>query len=174
MTGSGRGRRHGRGEMRERERGRGHGRGEMRGRERGRGAMRMHWLVQALAELIPYVRTHARVRVLVMVLLAACSAPAEPISQPELMPDPSPFKYPVSLWDQRVNGETVLMLHVTREGVVDSVSVFNSSGQTEFDSAAVTGARQLRFIPGRRGARPVDMWTKLPVRFWRDSTSVTG
>ena len=113
-------------------------------------------------------------RWLVVLMLAACNAPAEPISQPELMPDPSPFKYPVSLWDQRLNGETVLMLHVTREGVVDSVSVFNSSGQSAFDSAAVVGARQLRFIPGRRGARPVDMWTKLPVRFWRDSTSVTG
>ena len=126
----------------------------MTGQGRGRGDVRLHWLVVAL--------------------LAACSAPAEPISQPELMPDPSPFKYPVSLWDQRLNGETVLMLHVTREGVVDSVSVFNSSGQSAFDSAAVVGARQLRFIPGRRGARPVDMWTKLPVRFWRDSTSVTG
>ena len=123
-------------------------------RGRGRGQMRLGWLA--------------------VVMLAACSAPAEPISQPELMPDPSPFKYPVSLWDRRLNGETVLMLHVTREGVVDSVSVFNSSGQSAFDSAAVVGARQLRFIPGRRGARPVDMWTKLPVRFWRDSTSVTG
>ena len=150
--------------------------------------MRMRWLVQVLAHLIRSDRrgisirdrdrdrepVRARARVLVMVLMAACTAPAEPITQPELMPDPSPFKYPVSLWDQRLNGETVLMLHVTREGVVDSVSVFNSSGQSAFDSAAVVGARQLRFIPGRRGARPVDMWTKLPVRFWRDSTSVTG
>jgi TonB family protein len=110
---------------------------------------------------------------LVMVL-AGCAAEVEPISQPELMPNATPFRYPVSLWDKRLTGETVLMLHVTRDGLVDSVSVFNSSGQTAFDSAAVAGARQLRFVPGRQGAKPVDMWTKLPVRFWRDSTSVTG
>ncbi|MEX2281159.1 MAG: energy transducer TonB [Gemmatimonadota bacterium] len=126
------------------------------------------WLVARRSSLV------ARLLVTLLLVLAGCAAEAEPISQPELMPNATPFKYPVSLWDQRLTGETVLMLHVTRDGLVDSVSVFNSSGQTAFDSAAVAGARELRFVPGRRGVRPVDMWTKLPVRFWRDSTSVSG
>jgi TonB family protein len=143
-----------------------------RGRGRGRGFRPLGFFNAVALRRSP-------VPVLVHVLLfcltvAACAKPEEPLTQPELMPDPSPFKFPVALWDQNVTGETLLMLHVTREGKVDSVSVFNSSGQIDFDSAAVNGARQLRFVPGRRGRRPVDMWTKLPVRFWRDSTSVRG
>ena len=106
-------------------------------------------------------------------LLAGCAKPPEePVEQPELMPGPSPFEYPVSLWDQKVTGETVVLVHVTREGGVDSVTVSNPSGHVEFDSAAVSGARKLRFVPGKRGALPVDMWTRLPVRFYLDSTAV--
>jgi periplasmic protein TonB len=104
--------------------------------------------------------------------LAACGGPPEPITQPELMPDPSPFVYPTALWDQKMRGETLLLMHVTAGGQVDSVTVSNSSGRAEFDSAAVTGARKLRFVPGRRGDRPVEMWTKLPVRFEVDSVKV--
>jgi TonB family protein len=104
-------------------------------------------------------------------LAVSCQQP-EPIAQPLIMPDPSPFRYPLALWDQRVTGETVLLVHVTREGKVDGVRVFNGSGHADFDSAAVTGARKLRFVPGKRGTRPVDMWTKLPVRFALDSVAV--
>jgi TonB family protein len=105
------------------------------------------------------------------VLPVSCRQP-EPVEQPLIMPDPSPFRYPVALWDQRVTGETVLLVHVTREGKVDGVRVFNGSGHADFDSAAVAGARKLRFVPGKRGTRPVDMWTKLPVRFALDSVAV--
>src|SRR5688572_20165022 len=113
----------------------------------GRGALKQ-WLVARRSSLV------APLLVALLMVLAGCAAEVEPISQPELMPNATPFKYPVSLWDQRLTGETVLMLHVTRDGLVDSVSVFNSSGQTAFDSAAVAGARELRFVPGRRGVRP--------------------
>ena len=104
--------------------------------------------------------------------LGACAKPDEPITQPVVMPGPSPFVYPTALWDQHVRGETLLLLRVTAAGAVDSVSVYNSSGKPEFDSAAVTGARQLKFVPGRRGSLPIDLWTKLPVRFELDSTKV--
>jgi TonB family protein len=87
-----------------------------------------------------------------------------------VVPQGSPFAYPLELWDRRVTGETVLHVHVTREGAVDSVAVFNGSGYPEFDSAAVQGARKLRFVPGKRGRRTVSMWTKLPVRFEQDSS----
>jgi protein TonB len=107
-------------------------------------------------------------------MVAACGGPEQPITQPELMPDPSPFVYPTKLWDRRVRGETLLLLHVTTAGEVDSVAVSNSSGHAEFDSAAVSGARKLRFVPGRRGGLPIDMWTKLPVRFEADSVKAGG
>jgi periplasmic protein TonB len=90
------------------------------------------------------------------------------------MPDPSPIDYPLALWDRQVQGETELMVHVNERGNVDSVLVSKPSGWLEFDSAAVRGARRLRFTPGRMGDRPVAMWTKMPVRFARDSTATVG
>lgn len=100
---------------------------------------------------------------------AACAKKNEPITEPVPMPDASPFVYPVALWDRGVAGETLLMLHVTERGAVDSVRVAVSSGEVQFDSAAILGAPQLRFVPGRRGERPVAMWTRVPVRFQIDS-----
>jgi periplasmic protein TonB len=111
-------------------------------------------------------------KALAFLLLASCSPAREPITQPEIMPDASPFVYPVELWDQRKRGETLLLLHVTRDGQVDSVQISHSSGEAAFDSAAMAGGRKLRFVPGKLGERPVDMWTKLPVRFSLDSTTV--
>jgi TonB family protein len=52
--------------------------------------------------------------------------------------------------------------------------VSRSSGYSDFDSAAVNGARRLRFTPGQRGDRRIAMWTKIPVRFSRDSTASFG
>lgn len=85
------------------------------------------------------------------------------------MPGVSPFAYPLPLWDSGVAGETLLMLHITEHGRVDSVRVVMSSGQPAFDSAAVAGAPKLNFVPGRRGDRPLAMWTRVPVRFQLDS-----
>lgn len=90
------------------------------------------------------------------------------------MPGPSPFDYPTELWDQKLEGETLLMVHVTELGGVDSVYVVQSSGQLAFDSAALRGARQLRFSPGRQGQRRVAMWTRVPVRFNLDTAPAVG
>ena len=97
-------------------------------------------------------------------LLAACTSDA-PLDLPVPVDQPSPFVYPEELWDQDVEGQAIVMVHVTTEGTVDSVYVRSTSGYEAMDSAAVTGARELRFEPGRRGADPVDVWVRLPVRF---------
>lgn len=91
-----------------------------------------------------------------------------------MMSDSAPFVYPLELWDQKVSGQTVLLLRVTELGAVDSVLVATPSGFEEFDSAAVRGARTLRFTPGRQGELRVPMWTKLPVRFARDTAPQMG
>lgn len=106
-----------------------------------------------------------------IVALAGCGDAPLPVTQPEPMPGPTPFEYPVALWDQRVTGETLLLVHVSMHGVVDSVTVFNGSGHAEFDEAALNGARKLRFVPGRKGEQPIGMWTKIPVRFNFDTTA---
>lgn len=108
------------------------------------------------------------------VVLIGCAAEPEPVVEPVPMPDPTPIEYPVSLWDRGVQGETEVMVHVDQFGDVDSAMVSQSSGYPEFDSAAVTGARRLRFTPGKQGDRRVPMWTRMPVRFSQDSTASLG
>jgi TonB family protein len=124
----------------------------------------------AAAQAVPGWRRSLRAGACAL-LVAACGAADNTVEEPVPMPDPTPIEYPVALWDQKVQGETELMIHVTERGDVDSVFVSKTSGWQEFDSAAVSGARQLRFTPGRRGERRVAMWTKMPVRFAQDSTA---
>lgn len=88
------------------------------------------------------------------------------------MSDSTPFVYPVDLWDRNVSGQTILLLRISELGAVDSVMIATPSGQPAFDSAAVQGARTMRFTPGRQGERRVAMWTKLPVRFARDTIAM--
>ncbi len=103
--------------------------------------------------------------------LAGCREDA-PLVQPSPIDDgPSPFQYPVTLWDRGVEGETLLLVHVTESGGVDSAVVARSSGRMAFDSAATAGAFRLRFLPGHRAGERVAMWVKLPVRFSRDTAA---
>jgi len=107
-----------------------------------------------------------------LLLLGACGVAPQPVASPELVPGPSPFEYPLSLWDSEVDGTTELMVHVSVAGSVDSVYVERGSGYPAFDSAAVAGARALRFSPARQGEEAVAAWTRVPVRFSHDSATV--
>ncbi len=107
---------------------------------------------------------------LLALALAACGDDA-PLVHPAPVEAPSPFQYPVALWDRGLQGETVILAHVTEDGAVDSARVSRSSGRAAFDSAAVEGALRLRFVPAHRGGDRVAMWVKLPVRFSRDSAA---
>jgi TonB family protein len=102
---------------------------------------------------------------LLVVLAAACTNDA-PLALPVPVDrETSPFVYPEEMWDEGVEGQAIVMVHVSQAGDVDSVYIRNTSGYEALDSAAVQGARTLRFEPGRRGADPVDVWVRLPVRF---------
>lgn len=96
--------------------------------------------------------------------VAGCTADAE-IDQPAPLYGEVPIEYPLSLWDQDMEGETLLRVRVTDTGQVDSVEVLESSGHVAFDSAAVQGARDLRFSPARKGGKRIEVWAKVPVHF---------
>lgn len=96
--------------------------------------------------------------------LAACGGDQE-IQQPSPFLGEVPIVYPLSLWDQDIEGETLLRVRVTEVGVVDSVEVVESSGYLAFDSAAIAGARQLRFDPARKGEKRIPVWARVPVHF---------
>ena len=96
--------------------------------------------------------------------LAACGGEGE-IEQPTPLFGEVPIEYPLHLWDQDMEGETLLRVRVGDTGVVDSVEVVESSGYESFDSAAVAGARDLRFDPARRDGKRIEVWAHVPVRF---------
>lgn len=87
------------------------------------------------------------------------------MEQPSPLYGEVPIDYPLQLWDQDMEGETLLRVRVTDTGQVDSVEVIESSGHAAFDSAAADGARELRFRPARRGGKRIQVWAKVPVHF---------
>lgn len=100
---------------------------------------------------------------MVAVLITAC-ADGVPDTPPRQITS-SPFQYPEELWDAGVEGETILEIHVSALGTVDSATVQTSSGFEAFDSAAINGAPDLRFEPARRGEDSVAVTVLLPVQF---------
>ncbi len=94
----------------------------------------------------------------------ACSVDAE-IDQPRPLFAEVPIEYPIHMWDQDMEGETMLRVRVDDTGGVDSVEVVESSGYLAFDSAAVEGALKLRFEPARRDGKRIDVWAEVPVHF---------
>jgi len=99
-----------------------------------------------------------------VIATAACTTEKE-IEQPTPLFGDAPIEYPIQLWDQDMEGETILRVRVNDEGAVDSVEVLGSSGYASFDSAAVTGARDLRFDPARRDGKRITVWAEVPVHF---------
>ncbi len=95
---------------------------------------------------------------------AACASDGD-IQQPSPLYGQVPIEYPLQLWDQDREGETLLRVRVTDMGTVDSVVVEKSSGYAAFDSAAVAGAKALRFRPARRNGKRIRVWAEVPVDF---------
>jgi protein TonB len=102
--------------------------------------------------------------VAVTIVAAACGTDRE-IEQPTPLFAEVPIEYPLHMWDQDMEGETLLRVRVDDVGAVDSVEVLESSGYASFDSAAVAGARDLRFTPARRDGKRIAVWAEVPVHF---------
>ena len=93
-----------------------------------------------------------------------CGSEGE-VEQPRPLLGEQRMQYPLHMWDQDMEGETLLRVRVGDTGGVDSVEVVESSGYLSFDSAAVEGARQLRFSPARQDGKRIEVWAHVPVRF---------
>lgn len=81
----------------------------------------------------------------------------------------SPVEYPLDLWDQDIEGSTLVRVLVNEEGGVDSAMVMESSGYSELDSAAVRGALSMEFDPATKEGEPVQVWARVPVHFSKDT-----
>lgn len=91
-----------------------------------------------------------------------------PADQPPVAINPvTPMVYPPALLDQGIEGRVLLRLYVDAGGTLipDSTRVAESSGYPALDSAALAGARELRFSPALRNGRPVSAPFLQPVHF---------
>ncbi len=103
---------------------------------------------------------------LLLLPLASCAG-RDQLQQPAPLYGEAPIEYPLALWDEGAEGVTLVRVLVTDVGMVETVEVLTGSGHAGLDSAAVRGARGLRFEPGRKGGKRVKMWATLPVHFSR-------
>jgi protein TonB len=108
------------------------------------------------------------VATLLPLLLPLLACGSDDVEDPTPLYGEIPIVYPLDLWDQDVEGETLLRVRVSEMGSVDSVEIMESSGYPAFDSAALQGARQLRYSPARRGGRRIAVWAKVPVQFTKE------
>jgi TonB family protein len=88
--------------------------------------------------------------------------------QPPVAINPvTPMTYPPALLEQGIEGRVLLRLYVNAQGklIPDSNRVAESSGYPALDSAALSGARELRFSPALRNGRAVAAPFLQPVHF---------
>ena len=90
-----------------------------------------------------------------------------PDELPVMVNKEPPFRYPASLYSQRVQGNVTLRLFIDRDGKVigDSTRVEESSGYPSLDSAAVKGSHELGFVPAKRRGEAVPVSILFPVYF---------
>lgn len=131
--------------------------------------------------LMPISRTTSigalRRALLVGAASVACSAPPSggghapagqrPDEPPVMVNSELPFHYPAALYARKLQGNVTLRLFIDINGatVADSTRVEEPSGYAGFDSAAVVGARALRFVPAKFRGEPMGMTILFPVYF---------
>lgn len=74
-------------------------------------------------------------------------------------------QYPPDLRDRGITGTTVLLVYVNADGGVRRASVWESSGESEFDRVATTVASSMKFRPARSNTGPIAVSITVPVEF---------
>ncbi len=92
---------------------------------------------------------------------------ARPDDMPVLLNKELPFRYPPTLYASKVQGNVTLHIHIDSTGTVwpESTTIVESSGYPGLDTAALRGARDLRFSPARQHGQPFGVSLLLPVYF---------
>lgn len=97
----------------------------------------------------------------------ANTAPPAELEAPVAVNADAPVSYPPALFDQRIEGDVLLHLFVDSTGAVlpESTRVVETSGYPALDSAALAGARELRYAPAKRRGIPVATTFVQPIQF---------
>ena len=73
--------------------------------------------------------------------------------------------YPAEAISRKLEGSVGIKLLVTKKGNVKEVAVDSTSGYNILDSAAVSYARRMKFIPAESNGKPRDVWLTMVFKF---------
>ena len=74
-------------------------------------------------------------------------------------------EYPKLLLDAGVGGETRVLLKLDSQGIVEDVSIIESSGYPELDTVALRVAREMQFTPYLIDGEPAPVQISFTVTF---------
>jgi len=86
------------------------------------------------------------------------------VNPPELLEFQRPV-YPKNLRERDIEGKVILKILIDKEGKVQEIHIFESSGYKTFDQAAVKSVQQWQFKPARKGNQPRESWVLIPINF---------
>ena len=86
------------------------------------------------------------------------------INPPELLEFQRPV-YPKNLRERDIEGKVILKLFIDKEGKVQEIQIFESSGYKMFDQIAIKAVRQWRFKPARKGNQQRGSCVLIPINF---------
>jgi protein TonB len=98
--------------------------------------------------------------------LTAASLPPAKVRQaiPVYRSNPPPA-YPAAARRRGYEGTVVVEVLVSKEGRVQDLRLFQSSGYALLDQAATAAIKRWLFEPGKAGDERIEMWVKVPLRF---------
>lgn len=91
-------------------------------------------------------------------------APSEPRFDADYLQNPAPI-YPALSRKRGEHGVVLLRVYVLADGSAEQIEIFESSGYSRLDDAAVRAVKRWRFVPAKLGADTVAAWVRVPVRF---------
>lgn len=73
--------------------------------------------------------------------------------------------YPATALPTKESGATVINALVNADGTVKTVTLRQSSGYADLDTAAANAVNGWKFVPGTKNGQPVDAWTSIQIVF---------
>jgi periplasmic protein TonB len=96
------------------------------------------------------------------------AVPADPVTEPlygaDYLRNPKPT-YPLMSRRMGEQGVVLLRVFVTADGDPREIVLKEGSGHARLDRAAQEVVQRWKFVPAKRGSRPVDAWVVVPIRF---------
>ena len=86
------------------------------------------------------------------------------VNPPELLEFQRPV-YPKNLRERDIEGKVILKLLIDKEGKVQEIQIFESSGYKTFDQIAVKSVWQWQFKPARKGNQQRESRVLIPINF---------